>query len=50
VKKKTTKPRPTSIGGSTGSNGDEGLASGGGGGTGSGGGEQQATPAADTTP
>ena len=43
VKKKTNK-RPTSIGGSTGSNGDEGLASGGSGSGTGGGGEQSATP------
>jgi hypothetical protein len=48
VKKKNPK-RPTSIGGSSASNGDVGLASGGSSGSG-GGGEQKATPAADPNP
>lgn len=50
AKKKTNKPRPTSIGGSSGPNGDEGLASGGSGSGSGGGGEQQNTPASDPTP
>jgi hypothetical protein len=50
AKKKTNKPRPTSIGGSNGPNGDEGLASGGSSDGSGGGGAQSATPGADATP